>query len=491
MTNKIKTLVLLTLAAPLTLVRGQTNQAAAAAAAATPAPPALSPTEQEIQDIKNPFPWLNWGADFRVRNEYFNDLLTLSDKNPLHEQDYFRFRGRLWTSITPIDDLSLNVRLTSEPREWLRPAGYTTYRGNEGMAWYYGIFDAINLQWKNAASLPMTITVGRQDLFLGDGWLVAEGTPYDGSWTTFIDSARLTYNFKEQHTFVDAIGIIQDAWNNGWMPILNASGATTLTEQNEKGAILNIANSSLPAANLTGYFIYKHDDFVAKYGDNADIYTFGGRVSGLVQEHWKYSVEGAYQYGNKQDPSLNKDGVNPYLSPAAQTTGFRDMNAYAANTKLTYLFNDKLNNQVSLSYEFISGDNPNTKNDEMFDVLWGRWPRWSEIGLYIYAPEARVGQEGNLNRFGPTWSLNPMKNMTFSASYYVLWSQEDAATRAAAPGLFTQSGSFRGHFVQAVLKYTFGKHMAGHLWSEFLFPGDYYVTRTVIPFLRAELSFTF
>ena len=72
---------------------------------------------------------MNWGADLRVRNEYFNDLLTLNPNANLHEQDYFRFRGRLWTSITPLDDLSLNARLADEPREWMKPAGYTPFKG--------------------------------------------------------------------------------------------------------------------------------------------------------------------------------------------------------------------------------------------------------------------------------------------------------------------------------------------------------------------------
>ena len=84
-----------------------------------------------------------------------------------------------------------------------------------------------------------------------------------------------------------------------------------------------------------------------------------------------------------------------------------------------------------------------------------------------------------------------MKNMLFTTSYYALFSSQDAATRAVASGLFTQGGNFRGHFVQAVMKYTFSKHLSGHLWGEALFPGDYYVIRTVIPFLRAEVTLTF
>ena len=63
-----------------------------------------------------------------------------------------------------------------------------------------GIFDSLNVQWKNILQQPATLTVGRQDILLGDGWLVGEGTPYDGSWTAYLDSARLTYEMKEQHT---------------------------------------------------------------------------------------------------------------------------------------------------------------------------------------------------------------------------------------------------------------------------------------------------
>ena len=41
----------------------------------------------------------------------------------------------------------------------------------------------------------------------------------------------------------------------------------------------------------------------------------------------------------------------------------------------------------------------------------------------------------------------------------------------------------------AVIKYKFSQHMTGHLWSEFLFPGDYYVNRDVITSCKAEVMF--
>ena len=463
-----------------------------AAAQTASKPPASSngmamtnpPAPTLLQKIKQPVPWMNWGGDLRIRNEYFNNLLTLNPNSPLHEQDYFRFRARVWTAITPVDDFSIFTRLTTEPREWMDQAGYSPYKGHPGLDMTEGLFDSLNVQWRNILHQPATITVGRQDIFLGDGWLVGEGTPYDGSWSTYLDAGRLSYEMKEQHTVFEAIGIIQDGYDDGWLPTINNQNRIE-TEQNEKGAVFSVANTSMRAANLTGYFIYKHDDRLnganGKYGDNADIYAVGGRLTGLLGDHWKYSAEGAYQFGRKQDTNIKVP---------ASSTDYRTLDAYGFNGKLTWLAKDKLNNQLNVSSEILSGDNPNSKNDEMFDVLWGRWPRWSEIGLYSYAAETRIGQEANLIRVGPGWSITPMKNLDFSAAYYALLAPESVPTRAASSTLFG-GGNFRGHFIQSVLKYKFNAHVSGHLWGECLFPGDYYANRDPMPFVRTEVAFTF
>jgi hypothetical protein len=464
---------------------GQTNPA--------PAAPVqdLSPTERWIKNVKDPAPWVSWGADLRLRNEYYDnaEVRYSVSGNPLKEQDYFRFRARLWASVKPIEDLSLNVRLATEPREWMRPASYSPFKGHPGLDMTEGMFDNANIQWKNPFGLPAKLTVGRQDLLLGDGWLFGDGTPYDGSWTYYLDAARLTYELAAQKTTIDAIGIVQYARDDAWMPTVNNQDRYG-SEQDEKGAVLWVANKSVPLANLDGYFVYKHDtrngprNPYDRWGDNADIYTLGGRLSGVVKEHWKYSLEGAYQFGQKQDAH-----VQPVSS------AYRDLRAFGLNSKLSYLFKDPLNNQLSLCYEYLSGDNAKTPGrDEMFDVLWGRWPRWSELyNIYSYVYETRVGQTANLHRVGPGWSLSPTRKMDLTFNYNALFADQSDPSRrdVLAPNSFTRTGNFRGHFLQAVLKYRFSPHMTGHLWAEFIFPGDFYVDKAPMTFLRAELMFTF
>ncbi len=300
-----------------------------------------------IQDIKNPISWLSWGADLRIRNEYYNNALSLGSGpgsgpfGPLHSQDYFRYRGRLWTSITPVEDLSLNARLAAEPRDFMETSTFDTYFEKEGMQWRYGIIDNLNVKWQQPLDQPVTLIVGRQDIFLGDGWLVGDGTPEDGSFTYFLDSARATLDLKDCHTTIDTIGIVQYARPDAWLPTLGPSttqgenpNAYLLTDSNEKGAILWIANKSVPEANVDTYFIYKHDSAINDYpaslfSDNADIFTFGGRVSGLVEEHWKYSAEGAYQFGTKQycyNP--------PVIAPLDNDV--HNLSAFGVNSKVSY-----------------------------------------------------------------------------------------------------------------------------------------------------------
>jgi hypothetical protein len=273
-----------------------------------------------------------------------------------------------------------------------------------------------------------------------------------------------------------------------------------LTEQNEQGVIFYVYNKSVKNTEIDGYFIYKHDrqeaairsPYGTPLGDDADIYTIGGKVTGTPFEHLKYSAEGAYQFGNKMDPTVR--------TPVDVSTLNRDIDAFGVNSSLTYLFKDKLDNQVSLIFEYLSGDDPNTTGkDEMFDVLWGRWPRFSELYIYSYPNETsgKFAQLNNIIRIGPSWSFTPIKDTTFSATYNALFAPMDTPTRdmtgpiTASPQQFSMNGNFRGHYLQTFLKHKFNDRISAHLWSEFIWMGDYYTHKELMTFLRAEVNLTF
>jgi hypothetical protein len=505
MITKTQVLSVLSLVATLLGAQGQS--------ARTPSPGVAeySSTEQFINDLKTPFPWLLWGADLRLRNEYFNNALSISSANPLHAQDYFRFRGRVFATATIASNMTINARLSAEPREWMEPSYAGQFRNRQGMEWRYGILDVANIKMANLFDQPLTVTLGRQDVMdvlnMKNGWIVFDGTPGDGSWAFFLDGARAAFEVKEIKTKFDMLYVTQHAYPGSVVPTIgnsstfssptlaNPQGLYTgylVTEQDEQGAILSVANNSIQNMTLGGFFVYKNDTRVqgVPNGDNANIYTIGGSISGTPGKHWQYSLEGAYQCGSKEDATVNW-GDNGQAAPAH---GWRTISAYGANARLTYLFNDKWNNQLSLVGEILSGDNPNSQGqDEMFDVLWGRWPRWSELYIYSYPNETsgKIAQLNNVGRFGPMWTFSPVKGTTLSAMYTPLFAIEQAPTRSVAPGLFSFDGNFRGHYLQTIIRQQLGKHVFAHLWGEWVWEGNYYKKQQLMTFLRAEVMFTF
>ena len=129
----------------------------------------------------------------------------------------------------------------------------------------------------------------------------------------------------------------------------------------------------------------------------------------------------------------------------------------------------------------------------MFDILWGRWPRFSEgyIYSYVYETGGRIAQLNNIARVGAGWSVNPTKDLTFSAYYNAWFAPEEVPTRALRPALFSNDGNFRAHYLQTILKYQFTKHISTHLWGEFMWSGDYYRDQPLTEFLRAEVLLAF
>jgi hypothetical protein len=73
--------------------------------------PELTPFQKWAKDVKNPTPWFSWGGDLQLRTYYANNYKTLNDSVPNHEEEFQRYRARLWSTITPLTDLDINVRL--------------------------------------------------------------------------------------------------------------------------------------------------------------------------------------------------------------------------------------------------------------------------------------------------------------------------------------------------------------------------------------------
>lgn len=431
--------------------------------------------ENFIQESKKPLPWLTWGADLRLREVYIDNAVTLDKEDPNHERHFQRYRGRWWFTVTPAENVALNSRIMWEGRHWNKPDAFSEW----GNGWRGDVmFDTLNLELKKIGGSPVSLKVGRQDIILGSGWIVIDGTPLDGSRTLYFDAARMTVDLDAAKTKVDLIYIDQKADpDDAWIGLIKDRGADAMgavTDQDERGVILYVTNTSLPKTQIEGYFMMKEEQMLRflPNGREGELYTFGGAVSGLfgAGDHWKYRAEGAHQFGHEMG---------------------RTVRAFGFNSSLAYLVKDKVNGEVRGMYEFVSGDDPSTPGtDESFDMLWGRWPTWSELYIYTYAGETgRLAENNNLHRLGFGYTCDPAKNLKFIANYHLLWAQEN--TYAGRAG-YTGDGLFRGQLLTLRTNYKFNDHVSTHLVTEFFFPGNYQddTRNDAACFLRGEVVFT-
>jgi hypothetical protein len=429
----------------------------------------------------NPTDWLSMGLDFRFRIEYGENWMTLDDDNINHEHEYERYRTRWWTKWVLGDDVTLNTRLAWEFRTWDEPRSQDVeFNADEAL------FDWFNINLRNVGGMPLTVTVGRQDIIMGVAWLVLDGTPLDGSRTIYFDAARATYDWAGASSKIDLIYINQSAESDRWLePICDEDRA--VTEQDEGGAILYVTNTSFKPMQLEGYFIYKNDNPINRpvtnmpnaWSRKAEIFTFGGAVAGTRGDHWKYRAEGAIQTGSKHDQTAD-------LSIGEK----RDLEAYGALTNLEYLIKDSHDSSVHVGYEYASGDDPDTSDNEQFDLLWGEWPRWSELLIYTASYETTPAELTNLHRANIGHKFNLNKQWQISTDYHALWADEQGSSSRYN---ISDDHKFRGSLLTSWWRFKFSDQLYGHLLGEYFFPGNYFQAPTSDEawFLRLNIEYVF
>ncbi|WPL18501.1 hypothetical protein Thiowin_03574 [Thiorhodovibrio winogradskyi] len=437
------------------------------------------------EQASNPF---DWGADLRLRQIYIGNV-GLDNNSATADRNFQRLRLRLWGNYKPNEQFGINTRLIWEGRHYGQP-DTNSYPLPGFEDWYSGgiLFDQLNVDLKPIASLPLTFKLGRQDLIFGNGWLILDGTPLDGSRTIYFDAARATYELEAIDTTIDLVYIDQDA-DTGRFPQPLNDDIEDQTEQYETGAILYLRNKSLLQDGLVdGYFIYKHNrekltnyvpglDSLRKNNgapfpspsDTGDIHGLGARIDTKLTDTWSLRAETIYEWGTRNDA---------------------DLSAFGFNGRLGYLLGGPLKQSVHFEYEYLSGNDPDSGTDQAFDPLWARWPQWSELMVYQWPLESRVAEATNLQRLNIGWGALAHDTTTVTVNYHALWANENSTRTASQLANITDDGKFRGHLFTSWIKTKVNKHLSGHLVAEYLLPGNYYAKdrRDNSYFVRAEIN---
>lgn len=393
--------------------------------------------------IKHPTDWLELGGDFRFRYIYDNNR-KLDNQAKGHDRSQLRLRARVSAAIKLTEDLTFNMRIMTEPRYYIEAAAERDH-------WAYNeaMFDIFNLTWRNAFGLPMTIVAGRQEIILGSGWLICDGTPLDGSRSGYFDALRFTYNFDPNFT-ADVVLVDNHANTATWLHPFNDKNID-ISEQDEKGVIAYLSQKTGKDSGRDIYFIYKNDTRRAiPSGDKGEIYTLGARLYGRLNDHWQWNAEVAPQFGHKNGKSLGAFGTNDWLA---------------------YNFNDECKSKVTLGYEYLSG---NGDRDKYFDKGWGRLDTWS--ALYqgnIDTIDGRAYESSNLHRPYIEYSRKLTEKTELICGYHLLFADDNLKKTGGKTGL-SDDGRLRGQLAKLMLKYKVSKNLEHRFEGEFFFPGNYY-----------------
>jgi hypothetical protein len=410
----------------------------------------------------------DWGYRLRLRQEYTTNNLDYSNAS-FDDNNYLRVRSQLWGSWTQNPQLKLYVMLNNEHRHW--------FKSNKGLEdqdfeIHEVIFENLYLEAKSLGGTPFGFTIGRQNLFYGEGFICWDGGPLDGSRTAYFNAAVGTAVFGKRRLDVH---FISDPEKDEYLPIINDQDQS-LVEWDETGAGLYYQDDSFEGQKAEAYYFYKSEKDDDNIYPESNIHTVGARFSGKGFDRLTFAAEGALQLGDRG--SQDRFGYGGYIS-----------GKYALPVEQTPL-------AVSAGSVYLSGDNVGTASYEGWDPVYSRWPKWSELYIYSLAKEKGPAYWQNLAMPWLGLDFKPEAHISLEGRLYMMWAPE--ATGVACPAVqgpacpMTDEFAYRGTLSIVKLNWTLNDYLAGYLLWEAVQPGDYYVNgNNTAHFLRWEVMFKY
>ena len=364
---------------------------------------------------------LNFSERFRYVT--WDNAITLNDEAKAGFS-FTRHRTSLMGQWYPSDSLELALKLTNEFRYYFSPDD-RDFNFNE-------IFiDQLYLKWKNPLNIHGSLTLGRQNIILGEGFLVMDGEPLVGSRSIYFNAARFDWHIKEDKELT-LFYLYQPEYDN-IIPIINDRNTLLIEKPEESfGIYYKIFKKNL---KYEVYYIRKN---IKKTDTNPSLYernTIGLRFNDHSPEinPLTCKFETAYQFGKSNDNNISAAG------------GYFEV---IRNNNWTQKYLPK---NISVGIIYLS------KN---WDPLFSRWPKWSESYIYTQIKESKVAYWSNLVAITSGMDFIFDKNISFTFDYLHLIA---AKTVDLKYGFINTRNNTRGNLFISKLDYKINKYFTGHL----------------------------
>ncbi len=450
------------------------------------------------------------GASLRVRQEIWDDVVSLNT-NPTtqKDRDFFRYRLSLWGRADIGQYLDFFTRITTEPKYYLgpyHPADNGTWHDRSNLGQYLDpdevIVDNLYVSGKKLLNGKLDVRIGRQDFLspsdiYGEGFLLTDGTPGDGSRTFYFNAAKARLNISPDNS-VDLV-YIDDPETDTFMPSLHPAitgnslyvdNKKLLTTSDEQAIMIYSRNKLGQYFTFDPYLIRKTERGFISAGvnnPNLTLNTFGGRAT-FTADGWRAKAELARQVGHY-------DGI-----PTGQTGATRTgLGGYAFGG---YKFEKTPGKpEFDLGVVYLSGDNPKDPSKRTaWDPLFSRNPYWNELYIYTLINETVKKYSGpvpgywtNMVIYMIKGKVNIAEKTSLTMTYQYITAPDSTpstGTYALSSTEYTNQGKVRGSLPTAILNHTFCKNVDGMLQLEYFVPGSFYQSSTHDAlFFRWQLNF--
>lgn len=427
---------------------------------------------------------LTYGGDLRVRESIFDRTPLTADitapnlfKDGAWERyDFIRVRPRAWAQYSITDNMNLRAQITNEFRIYRSPSDDYDNAWEFPDEWF---IDNLYLDVKGLAGGDLDLRIGRQNMIYGTGKLILDGTPGDGSRTIYFDAVKATWKGFTDMT-VDVFGIYDFAENplvvNGQdRNLTNYSRRDVENESDEIGVGLYLKHKGMQEGwPFEAYYLMKQELEYASPGidvETATINTIGVRLMPQLTDSMTGNLEIAYQMGSMGDT---------------------DISGYMIDAKLSWpcKLMPEWKGKASAGFYLLSGDDPDTADDEAWTPAFSRWPQYSES--YIYSMVLYPGSVADWqNVMMPYIEVGAKPHAKVSSTMllgYMMAPQADPVTDESARGiLFT----WWNKYTLKTGLITDKDKLAGHILIEVVKPGSFHASDDLAKWLRWEFLYSF
>jgi hypothetical protein len=378
--------------------------------------------------------------------------------------NYFRTNTQVEVSADLTDNVSTVINLVNE-RDWnktINADSTVTPAGTE----YDVQLDLAYVQMKEIFYSPLTLTVGRQDLWFGRGFIIGSNN------ATWNNQGKLGAPEYSVQTAFDAVRATLDF--NPWTLDFAYSKVAEGSNNAEDDVDLYIANVNYKFAEYNavaeGYFVGNFDNnslSSATKPQRKETDVLGARVQFDPISQITLGGELAYQFGD-------------YIGTAVGAQN-RERDAWGLDVFGTYRFDNAWKPELTLEYVVFTGEKDLTTGSTEHYGSWNSlyrgkfWTAYADFREFVYATGDAVDQPATTNQefIQVKGSLKPLEDLLLEGSFTYLWNQADVHTVTS-----DLSSSYRskdiGYEIDLQATYDYTEDVSFGVLVGWFVPGSFY-----------------